>query len=85
MKALTRSLLCLAMASMALLGEDEPKSLIYSGLYQNGAFDSLTFVNSVVGWDTFSALAIVELARSSETSRPDMFGAGMKFLSARLG
>jgi hypothetical protein len=53
MKALTRSLLCLAMASMAVRGEDEPKSLIYSGLYQNGAFDSLTFVNNVVGWDTF--------------------------------
>ena len=53
MKVPTRSLFCLAMASMALRGEDEPKSLIYSGLYQNGAFDSLTFVNNVVGWDTF--------------------------------
>lgn len=26
---------------------------IYSGIYENGAFQSLTFVNSVVGWDTF--------------------------------
>lgn len=33
--------------------QTEPKSLIYSGNYQNGAFDSLTFVNSVVGWDMF--------------------------------
>jgi hypothetical protein len=53
MNALTRSALCLAMASMAALGEDEPKSLIYSGFYQNGAFDNLTFVNQVVGWNTF--------------------------------
>jgi hypothetical protein len=53
MMALTRSFFCFAMASMALRGGDEPKSLIYSGLYQNGAFDSLTFVNNVVGWDTF--------------------------------
>lgn len=53
MNALTRSALCLAMASMAARGEDEPKSLIYSGFYQNGAFDSLTFVNQVVGWNTF--------------------------------
>ena len=53
MNALTRSVLCLAMASMAVRGEDEPKSLIYSGFYQNGAFDSLTFVNEVVGWNTF--------------------------------
>jgi hypothetical protein len=55
MNALTRSALCLAMASMAARGEDEPKSLIYSGFYQNGAFDSLTFVNEVVGWNTFLA------------------------------
>jgi len=85
MYALTRSALCLAMASMTARGVDEPKSLIYSGFYQNGVFNSLTFVNEVVGWIPFSTLAIVELARSSETSRPDMFGAGMKFLSARLG
>ena len=26
---------------------------IFSGKYENGAFQSLTFVNSVVGWDTF--------------------------------
>jgi hypothetical protein len=35
------------------LGQTQPKSLIYSGNYQDGAFDSLTFVNSVVGWDLF--------------------------------
>ena len=34
-------------------GQTEPSSLIYSGNYQNGQFDSLTFVNSVVGWDLF--------------------------------
>jgi hypothetical protein len=33
--------------------EPDPKSLIYSGNYQNGQFESLTFVNSVVGWDLF--------------------------------
>ncbi len=33
--------------------EPGPAGLVYSGNYQNGAFDSLTFVNSVVGWDTF--------------------------------
>jgi len=33
-----------------LRGEE---SAIYSGVYDNGAFRSLTFVNSVVGWDTF--------------------------------
>lgn len=53
MNPLIRWPLCIAMASMAARGEDEPKSLIYSGLYQNGAFESLTFVNNVVGWDTF--------------------------------
>jgi len=26
---------------------------IYSGFYENGAFQSLTFMNSVYGWDTF--------------------------------
>lgn len=34
-------------------GQSPPKTLIYSGNYQNGAFDSLTFVNPVVGWDLF--------------------------------
>ncbi len=33
--------------------QTEVRSLIYSGNYQNGAFDSLTFVNPVVGWDLF--------------------------------
>lgn len=30
-----------------------PGSLVYSGNYQNGQFQSLTFVNDVVGWSTF--------------------------------
>ena len=33
--------------------QTERKSLVYSGNFQNGGFDSLTFVNSVVGWDLF--------------------------------
>lgn len=33
--------------------QDEPGGLIYSGNYQDGAFESLTFVNSVTGWDLF--------------------------------
>ena len=35
------------------MGQTDPGTLVYSGNYQNGAFDSLTFVNSVVGWDLF--------------------------------
>ncbi len=35
------------------VGQVRPESLIYSGNYENGAFESLTFVNSVVGWDLF--------------------------------
>lgn len=35
------------------VGQTTPSSLIYSGNYQNGQFDSLTFVNSVLGWDMF--------------------------------
>lgn len=31
----------------------EPQSLVYSGNYVNGAFEDLTFVNPVVGWDMF--------------------------------
>lgn len=53
MKVLCRFALCLAMMSMAARGEDEPKSLIYSGDYENGGFNSRTFVNGVVGWNTF--------------------------------
>lgn len=34
-------------------GQTGPGGLIYVGNYQNDAFDSLTFVNSVVGWDLF--------------------------------
>ncbi len=42
---------CLGMA--LAIGQSKPGSLIYSGDYQNGAFESLTFVNPVVGWDLF--------------------------------
>ena len=34
-------------------GQEQARSLIYSGNFQNGALESLTFVNSVVGWDLF--------------------------------
>ncbi len=33
--------------------QTDARSQFYSGNYQNGAFDSLTFVNPVVGWDLF--------------------------------
>ena len=36
-----------------MLGQTEPQSQFYSGNYENGAFDSLTFVNPVVGWELF--------------------------------
>lgn len=44
------SLLCVCAALSPLYGDE---STIVSGVYENGAFQSLTFVNSVVGWDTF--------------------------------
>jgi hypothetical protein len=34
-------------------GQDKADSLIFSGNYQNGQFESLTFVNPVMGWDLF--------------------------------
>lgn len=44
----------LSCGSVAIAGtQTQPKGLVYSGNYQNEAFESLTFVNSVVGWDTF--------------------------------
>ena len=53
MKPFIFSSLYLAMASVVGLSADEPVSLIYSGVYENGTFNNLDFVNSVVGWDTF--------------------------------
>ena len=44
---------CIALATATTRAVENPESLIYSGNHQNGAFDSLTFVNSVVGWDLF--------------------------------
>ena len=41
--------LCLPLAS----GQTRQESLIYSGNYVDGAFEDLTFVNPVVGWDIF--------------------------------
>ena len=53
MKPIICSTLCLAVASVAVRSAEEPVSLIYSGVYENGAFNNLDFVNSVVGWDIF--------------------------------
>lgn len=52
MKTLQLLILPLLTAS-SLAVRAEPGSLIYSGNYQDGAFESQTFVNSVVGWDLF--------------------------------
>ncbi|MDP3850047.1 MAG: S8 family serine peptidase [Luteolibacter sp.] len=53
MKTLSRVAAISCVGAALALGQIEPKSLIYSGNYQDGAFESLTFVNSVVGWDLF--------------------------------
>ena len=45
--------LCFAIGSIAVRANNEPESLIYSGLYDNGTFTNLAFVNNIVGWDTF--------------------------------
>ena len=50
MKTLLRLFIVLSGAPWAA-GQVQPGSLIYSGKFENGAFESLTFVNSVVGWD----------------------------------
>ncbi len=50
---LIRSTLCLAIASASAGGAEDPKASIISGYYDNGAFESTDFVNSIVGWDTF--------------------------------
>ena len=49
-------LAALLLPAMGARGELSPgagQPDIFSGLYENGAFQSLTFVNSVVGWNTF--------------------------------
>jgi hypothetical protein len=48
-----RFLLLTALGCGLASAQSDPKSLVYSGNYQNGAFESLTFVNSVTGWDLF--------------------------------
>lgn len=49
----TRITLLTALGIGLASAQSDPKSLVYSGNYQNGAFESLTFVNSVTGWDLF--------------------------------
>lgn len=46
-------LLCSPMGARGELSSGGGRPDIFSGLYENGSFQSLTFVNSVVGWDTF--------------------------------
>ena len=52
-----KTLLCVTLASAAVsllaLAEDDAELAIYTGTYENGAFQSLTFVNPVMGWDAF--------------------------------
>ncbi len=43
----------LFLAARLISAPVEPQSLVYSGNYVNGAFEDLTFVNPVVGWDMF--------------------------------
>ena len=52
MRILARLTIVLGISAPLVSGQSEPGDLIYSGEYVNGAFESLTFVNSVVGWDT---------------------------------
>ncbi|MEY5012847.1 MAG: hypothetical protein RLY69_562 [Verrucomicrobiota bacterium] len=53
MGAPSKTFFCLALASTTAIGVDDPKTSIFSAPYVNGAFESIDFVNSVVGWDTF--------------------------------
>ena len=53
MRPLIRSTLCLVIASASAGGAEDPKASIISGYYNNGAFESTDFVNSIVGWNTF--------------------------------
>ncbi|MCX6969719.1 MAG: S8 family serine peptidase [Verrucomicrobia bacterium] len=47
------ALLFPVMGARGDLSSSEGQPDIFSGLYENGAFQSPTFVNSVVGWNTF--------------------------------
>jgi hypothetical protein len=53
LKTLPRIVAACCWFSSSAGGQTQPSNLVYSGNYQNGAFESLTFVNSVVGWDLF--------------------------------
>ncbi len=47
------TLLFLALPARGQLDSGTGNPAIFTGFYENGEFQSLTFVNSVVGWDTF--------------------------------
>lgn len=49
----TRIIVLTALGCGLVSAQSDPKSLVYSGNYQNGQFESLTFVNPVTGWDLF--------------------------------
>lgn len=53
MKSTFQAAALIVFSFSSAIAQTEPESLVYSGNYQNGEFDSLTFVNSVVGWDMF--------------------------------
>ncbi len=56
MKYFLSGLVALIFPVMGVRGQlpiESGNPAIYTGVYENGAFQSLTFVNSVVGWDTF--------------------------------
>ncbi len=45
--------ICVAPASAQVDSGAQKSPAIYSGIYENGAFSPLTFVNGVAGWETF--------------------------------
>lgn len=45
---------CLSgLCSILAFGQDQPRDFIYSGVYENGQFQNLDFVNPVMGWSLF--------------------------------
>ncbi len=53
MKPLFRVTILSSWASLLTAAGEDGKLAIYSGTYENGVFQSLTFVNPVMGWDAF--------------------------------
>jgi len=53
MSKLARAAVLWSLFSLSAVAQADPKLAIYSGTYENEAFNSLTFINPVVGWDAF--------------------------------